>query len=87
MNAILHLSDWNFEDKYYEAPTKLIKELRNRVKRDGMPTAWDWWTSQVDYGQPGESDRPIKTGKVDMTLEEFFLDYTDPIESVKEWEF
>jgi len=88
--AIVHVSDWtrNYQDKYYEAPLAFIIELRLKIKSYGIETAWGWWVGKVDYGEKvSTQDNPIKYGKVDMTLNEFFLDYTNPIESVDEWEF
>jgi hypothetical protein len=90
--AIVHVSDWNYEDKYYEAPIEFIKELKKRMKKvksvKSMDDAWGWWVGNVDYGESKSTrDNPIKFGKVDMRLEEFFFDYNNPVESVDEWEF
>jgi hypothetical protein len=91
-HVILQVSDWNLEDKYYDAPISLLKELRNRFLEarkkecasDAMSTAWKWWHEQVEYDKR-DKGKPIKYGKVDMRLETFFLDYTEPDEGFKEW--
>jgi len=93
-HVILQVSDWNLEDKYYEAPISLLKEFRNRFLEarkkesasDAMSTAWKWWHEQVEYDErdKGKGKR-VKYGKVNMSLEEFFLDYTEPDEGFTEW--
>ena len=87
-NVILHVSDWNYKDKYYEAPVELLKEFRVRVKKDGieaMDGAWQWWTSQVDYDEDGK--KPIKYMLVNMNLDLYFFDYNNDQESIEEWNF
>jgi len=84
--AILHVSDWNYQDKYYESPLRLIKDFGVKVKSDGLEKAWEWWTSQVRYTKR-DRKKPIKTGTVNMQLDTFFFDYMNPIESIGEWEF
>jgi hypothetical protein len=83
--AILHVSDWNLQDRYYEAPLALIKEMQSKIRKIGMEKAWTWWTNQVDWDQ--DSSQPIKYGIVNMTLDTFFLDYNNELESIDEWEF
>jgi len=90
--VILHLSDWNLQDKYYEAPISLLKKFRKkyleaRKKHDedkAIGIAWDWWTPQVDFGEKADKKKPIKFGNVNMTLEEFFLDWMAPDEGFNE---
>ena len=92
MDAILHVVDWNLRDKYYQMSIELLKEFRRLVLEKDIDAAWDWMTSQTDYdrGRPGHADNadlPIKFGTVDMTLDEYFMDYSDPVETVSDWDF
>lgn len=89
--VILHLSDWNNQDRYFEMPISLLKDLQKRIKRDGISSAYKWMYEQVDYGD--HPKRPIKTGRkvdieacVDMTLAQFFLDWTEPDTCMTEWD-
>ena len=91
--VILHVSDWNYQDKYYQAPISLVKEMGRRIleckdiRTDDEISPWDFWIGQVNYDdKPEEKDKPIKFGLVDMTLDLFFLDYNNPIESAEEWD-
>ena len=81
--AVLHISDWNYEDKYYEAPIELIREFKARIEKDGLTTAWEWWVTKVDYVN---NDLPVKFGLVDMRLDVYFMDYNNAQESISEWE-
>lgn len=87
MRAILHLSDWNLNDRYYEAPLELIKELKQRIiaAANDMNDAWEWWTNQVAYSGPTTTETPIAYGTVDMTLDEYFLDWNNVEECLNEW--
>lgn len=89
--VLLQVSDWNYEDKYYEIPIKLLKQLQERIlSADGeMKDAWDWFTPQVNYGKAEDVGKPIRRcdDSVNHNLEEFFLDYLNPHESASEWEF
>jgi hypothetical protein len=95
--VILHLSDWNMQDKYYQMPVSLLKEFKAKFENEhlelGRPaesaisTAWDWFHPNVDYGEADQIRNPIKYGQVDMTLNEYFLDWMDPATSFAEWEF
>ena len=80
--VILYLSDWNYHDKYYEVPFAILEEFARRIPED-LGAAWNWFTGQVDYD--GNGEHLIKVGRVDMRLEKFFLDWENPIESIKEW--
>ena len=86
LKAILHLCDCNLQDRYYEVPVELLKELKQRIERDGMGAAWSWWTEQADFDGT-EPNKPIKYGTVNMTLPTYFLDFSDPQESLDEWTF
>ena len=80
--VILHLVDWNYQDKYYEVPFSILEEFERRIP-EGLEAAWDWFTGQVDYDGSGE--HPIKVGRVDMRSANFFLDWENPIESIESW--
>ncbi len=84
-NAILHFSDRHLQEKYYEAPLDLIKELKSKIKNLGFKDAWGWWTNHVDYDN--DNTKPVKHGIVDMTLDSYFLDYNNDLESIGEWSF
>lgn len=46
---------------------------------------WDWFVEQVDYGDSPE--KPCKhVTLVDTNLDQWFLDYNDPLICVSEWE-
>lgn len=85
---ILHLSDWNYNDKFYNAPLSLIKELSARIKKDGMSEAWQWWTDLVDYDGDGTDEEPIHMNVPANhdDSDEFFLDYEHPLECLAEWD-
>lgn len=82
--VILHLSDWNYRDKYYELPLTLLKEFHGRALAD-RGAAWDWFTGQIDYGSPDDKGKPIKTGRIDTGLDVFYMDWEDCTESLNEW--
>jgi len=82
MNVILEVSDWNHQDKYYEAPINLVADFKRKIENEGIQSAWTWWIKQVDYYNEG---KPIKTNAIDANLFSFFLDYNDPIHSIMEW--
>jgi hypothetical protein len=56
-NVILHLSDWNSQDKYYELSLALLKEFYKLLRQHGLDGtkplaqdhAWKWFHEQVDY--------------------------------------
>lgn len=83
--VILHVCDWNLQDRYYEVPEQLVRDLAARLKAEHIDRVWDWFVGQVDY-----SDNPEKPCKhvtlVDTDLNQWFLDYNDPLTCVKEWE-
>ena len=81
--VILHLSDWDYEDRYYQLPAALLDEFREQILTKGLgtshPNAWDWFIAQSIAGC-------IKYGLVDMRLGTFFLDWHNVLESLSEWE-
>ena len=83
--VLLHLSDWNYQDKYYELSYDQLKELSKLITTVGIDKAWDWFVPQVDYG--GNPERPIKRvdDEADHTLDEYFLDWEHPKDCVEEW--
>ena len=83
IRAILQFCSWNSTDLYYEADVELIKELGQRIRKDGFTSSWDWWCEQVDYDNNGSL--PIKTGTVNMRLPVYFLDYDNMDECLAEW--
>lgn len=86
MPVIIHLQDWNMQDKYYEVPWVLMVEFRDRVlQEDGIEKTWTWFVEQVNYGRPEDAGKPVLTGRVDMTLPQYFVDWTEAVESVSEW--
>lgn len=88
--AILHLSDWNCTDKYYQAPIALIEEFKTRiiaanyVLNKGDDSPWQWWVRLVNYGEE-QTDKPIQFGSVNMQLDEYFLDWENVQECINEW--
>jgi hypothetical protein len=89
--VILHFNDWNFQDKYYETPISVLKEFRDRFfearkkqsEKDAMSDVWQWWTTQIRYDEKDEG-KPVLFGRVDMTLEEFFISWIEPEEGFRE---
>jgi hypothetical protein len=90
--VLLHVSDWNSQDKYYQLSHVLLSEFKQRILakpnglRSSVNTAWDWFTDLVDYGD--EPANPIKqvSGRANHTLDEYFLDWFEPQDSAGEWE-
>ena len=84
--VLLHVSDWNYKDKYYQLPLSMLHSFGRLILAQGISKAWGWFVTQVDYG--GDPDLLIKRcdNEADHTLDEYFLDYTHPEESVSEWE-
>lgn len=83
--VILEFCDWNMEDKYYEVPLSILKEFKEKARKDFSAT-WTWFHEQVDYDGVGGKDKPVKYGKVNMLLDRYFLDYGNAQESLSEWE-
>lgn len=83
--VLLHVSDWNYQDKYYEMPLDLLREFARKVKELPLQEAWDWFVSKVNYG--GKPELPILRcdESTDHTLEEYFFDYGHPQNSIDEW--
>lgn len=87
--VLLHVSDWNFQDKYYEVPFSLLAEFKTRIlagdDKDPHET-WTWFTDQVDFDDPKAKIAYVQEA-VDMRLEEYFFDFAfEPKQSVREWE-
>lgn len=85
--VLLHVSDWNYEDKYYELPLSILQNFGQKAK-ENRDEAWDWLMGFVDYS--GENpDKPVKRCDdcVDHLLEEYFFDFENPVESVDDWGF
>lgn len=78
--GILHFSDRNMQDRYYEAPIPLFKTLQSRMRTDGFKSAWAWWLKLKRDGMVRSG------GDLNMTLDVFFLDFYNPIECVDEWD-
>lgn len=76
--VLLHVSDWNLQDRWYEVPRSSLRELRERVRTGDVRNAWDWLLEESGARRCDES--------ADHTLDELFFDYTNPVESVDEWE-
>ena len=49
---------------------------------------WEWFIGQVDYGQDDDKGKPVLFANhcTDHTLEELFIDWCEPHDSVKEWD-
>ena len=86
-NVLLHVCDWNYEDKYYELPEDWLREFATKAGKESLESAWDWLMLQVDYGKNPEL--PVKRcdDKANHTLAEYFLDWIDAEESISEWEW
>lgn len=97
---ILHVSDWNFQDKLYSVPMPILKEFKQKLlaldDADGISDVWEWFTNQVDYDfqPPKKRKKPVVMVGVDEDWDledihnqsDYFLDYTNPIESAEEWD-
>lgn len=86
VNVLLHVSDWNCEDKYYELPEAILRAFASKVSNESLKDAWDWLMPQVDYG--GNPEKPVKRcdNSANHTLDEYFFDWEYPTECVEEWE-
>lgn len=84
----MHVSDWNYEDRYYQLTLDQLKGFKEEFVKNGLRMAWDWLTSRIKYDKKDANPlRTIKTGTVNMNLSEVFLDYMEPDDSIAEWEF
>lgn len=84
---IIHLSDWNSNDRAYTFPTKLMKELHDRMVKDGG-TAWVKQEGAAAEKMKEHWDWFFKHAKQTKGVEDadVFLDYSAPKESAEEWE-
>ena len=73
---LLHVGDWNYQDKYYRVSLDVLKGLREKVKVVSVQKAWDWFQAQ--------SIKRLQ--RIDPNEDSYFFDYTNPLESVSEWE-
>lgn len=85
--VLLHVCDWNYQDKYYNVPLDILQEFAAKIKSANLTApnlggAWDWFIEQKDKGIVQRCD-----SVADHTVgpEEYFLDWVNPIESVAEW--
>ena len=80
--AILHVCDWNCQDRYYETTEAVLAELKARVLTgpdEDPQAAWEWFTDNKDSKYVQDC--------VNLTLETYFFDYAfAPHASVSEWE-
>lgn len=86
---LLHLSDWNDTDKYYEVPTDTLVAFKETIRRFGISAAWRWFTDQVDYSADASGqNKPIKRvdDRANHTLDTYFLDWQNAMESSAEWD-
>lgn len=81
IRVILHVSDWNMQDKWYQTDADTLQSFADRIRAQGIETAWDWFIALTDGPVIRVDDQ------VDMTLDRYFIDWHDPIMSVDEWEF
>lgn len=83
---LIHLSDWNMEDKAYKFPSKLMKELHDRMVKDGG-TAWQKQPPKEKKKMDDHWDWFFKHAKLTKGVEDadVFLDYSAPKESASEW--
>lgn len=90
---ILHVSDWNYQDRWFNVPPSFLVEFKERVLKhpDDAEEAWEWLTTQADYGKNPELPAKRRSqswcdNAVNHTLTEVFFDYNNPGESVNEWD-
>ena len=89
-SVILYVSDWNLQDKFYRVPIDLLKEFKSLIEKNGIKKAWDWFSGLTAYKGRSTKEEPIKQLSripADSSNGDYFLDYTNPKESVDEWEF
>lgn len=84
--VLFHVSDWNFQDKYYHMPRAILTEFAKRLQKADLKKAnlggvWDWFISNKDSGQVERCD-----DSADHTLDTFFFDWTNPLVCVEEWD-
>jgi hypothetical protein len=87
MNIIIHMSDWNFQDRAYLFPEHLIPELIARVKL--LPIKGKGWLgNDYDWEHNKTWDWFVEHCESTIGIEnaDYFLDYHNPVECVEEWE-
>ena len=87
--VILNVSDWNYEDKLYKLSKTLLDEFGKRVCENGVESALDWLMPQVDHTNDlADASKLVKCVDhcVDHTLDVYFFDYLNPVESVSDWD-
>jgi len=82
---LIHLNDWNCRDKWYVTTVDFCRLFKAKwLETKDQVVTWDWFTTQVDYGD--DEGKPCKSvTMVDMTLDELFLDFDNFEEGFEEW--
>jgi hypothetical protein len=80
--VLLHVSDWNSQDKFYEMDAATLKEWRTLHESEAdTKVLWRWFIARKDENKIVRCDEAA-----DHTLDEFFWDYMFPHECAKDWE-
>ena len=75
----IHVSDWNFQDKCYDASRDVVREFKAKILGGELVVdVWAWFIEKIDGGTV---KRVVGVEHADR-----FFDYNNPTESVEEWE-
>ena len=86
-NQLLHVSDWNYQDKYYRVPIAILKQMAEKIKTgDTIKDVWDWFVNQVDYKDPKAPIKRLVRVPTKEIEEALFFDYSAPVFSVLQWD-
>jgi hypothetical protein len=81
--VLLHVSDWNSQNKYYTLPLDLLRKFSTKAQTNPCD-AWQWLIAQTGYGSNPE--KPVqRCDVVDLSLDEYFYDYMYPADSISDW--
>jgi len=78
--VLLHVCDWNYQDRYYHTSEDVVLEFGMRIISNNIEEAWDWLNEQKDKGLVEQCD-----DKANLTLDTYFFDWDNPNESIADW--
>ncbi len=82
MKVIIHFVNWNWQDRAYLFPEKLIPEFIERLKvLPKKKNGYDW-----EHNGTWEWFCDNRTDTKGIEDADLFLDYSEPYECVKDWE-
>lgn len=73
--ALLHVSDWNMQDKYFRIPVSILREFVARIKKEikGQKKKKSWFLKEADMGKSWDWLVPQGPGQLDryLTVKDF----------------